>query len=209
MLCIAISFWYFQAEKRGLVMVNFFSYFLTCSNHSTLNDVVSKYPKEQGHTVHWGDIWLRICTESLELVPKSFWKICRFFIFPIVITFVRALRNITPETELNNTPPRQVWSALLGNIEWSSETGDNEICHGPRDAGTKRFVYFLCLLDVLPLLPWSFLSDHINHIRSVAGVDSVGIGASYDGINEWVRKLVKLRDLSGLKHPLGWVSEEV
>ena len=34
---------YFQAEKRGLVMVNFFSYFLTCSNHSTLNDVVSKY----------------------------------------------------------------------------------------------------------------------------------------------------------------------
>ena len=32
----------FQAEKNGLVMVNFFSYFLTCSNHSTLNDVISK-----------------------------------------------------------------------------------------------------------------------------------------------------------------------
>ncbi|XP_023321043.1 dipeptidase 1 isoform X2 [Eurytemora carolleeae] len=29
------------AERRGLVMVNFFSYFLTCSNHSTLNDVIS------------------------------------------------------------------------------------------------------------------------------------------------------------------------
>merc|ERR1719189_8801 len=29
------------AEKKGLVMVNFFSYFLTCSNHSTLNDVVN------------------------------------------------------------------------------------------------------------------------------------------------------------------------
>ena len=26
--------------------------------------------------------------------------------------------------------------------------------------------------------------DHINHIRNVAGIDSVGIGASYDGINE-------------------------
>lgn len=25
---------------------------------------------------------------------------------------------------------------------------------------------------------------HINHIRSVAGVDSVGIGAGYDGINQ-------------------------
>ena len=28
------------------------------------------------------------------------------------------------------------------------------------------------------------ISDHINHIRNVAGVDFVGIGASYDGINE-------------------------
>jgi len=31
-----------QAEKKGLVMVNFFSYFLTCANHSTLNDVVGE-----------------------------------------------------------------------------------------------------------------------------------------------------------------------
>ena len=29
-----------------------------------------------------------------------------------------------------------------------------------------------------------FVADHINHIRNVAGIDSVGIGASYDGINE-------------------------
>jgi len=64
------------AEKNGLVMVNFFSYFLTCSNHSTLNDVIS----------------------------------------------------------------------------------------------------------------------HINHIRSIAGVDSVGIGASYDGINEVP---IGLPDVSG------------
>ena len=32
----------FQAERKGLVMVNFFSYFLTCSNHSTLNDVIGE-----------------------------------------------------------------------------------------------------------------------------------------------------------------------
>nr|XP_040582175.1 uncharacterized protein LOC121130504 [Lepeophtheirus salmonis] len=29
------------AEKKGLVMVNFFSYFLTCSNHSTVKDVIA------------------------------------------------------------------------------------------------------------------------------------------------------------------------
>ena len=31
-----------------------------------------------------------------------------------------------------------------------------------------------------------FVSAHINHVREVAGIDSVGIGASYDGINAWV-----------------------
>ena len=30
----------FQAKKRGMVMVNFFSYYLTCTNHSTIHDVV-------------------------------------------------------------------------------------------------------------------------------------------------------------------------
>ena len=36
---------FFQAKKRGLVMINFFSYFLTCSNSSTINDVVGKFLK--------------------------------------------------------------------------------------------------------------------------------------------------------------------
>ena len=29
----------------------------------------------------------------------------------------------------------------------------------------------------------NFISAHINHVRDVTGVESVGIGASYDGIN--------------------------
>ena len=28
-----------------------------------------------------------------------------------------------------------------------------------------------------------FFSAHLNHIKNVAGIDHVGIGASYDGIN--------------------------
>ena len=34
-----------------------------------------------------------------------------------------------------------------------------------------------------PLTVIGFVSAHINHVREVAGIDSVGIGASYDGIN--------------------------
>jgi hypothetical protein len=41
---IAFSFIFLnlQAKKNGLVMVNFFSYFLTCSNKSSINDVVGE-----------------------------------------------------------------------------------------------------------------------------------------------------------------------
>ena len=49
-MCIAksdFSKFSFQKEKKGLVMINFFSYFLTCSNHSTVNDVIGKFNKEK------------------------------------------------------------------------------------------------------------------------------------------------------------------
>lgn len=29
----------------------------------------------------------------------------------------------------------------------------------------------------------SYFAAHINHIREVAGIDHVGIGAGYDGVN--------------------------
>jgi hypothetical protein len=34
-----------------------------------------------------------------------------------------------------------------------------------------------------------FVTAHINHVRRIAGVDSVGLGAGYDGINLWVETL--------------------
>ena len=33
------------------------------------------------------------------------------------------------------------------------------------------------------ILMFDIFSAHLNYIRKVAGVDHVGIGASYDGIN--------------------------
>ena len=35
---------------------------------------------------------------------------------------------------------------------------------------------------------------HINHIRKVAGIDSLGIGGDYDGLDKWP---VGLEDVSG------------
>ena len=42
MTCRVMCILFLKAKKKGLVMVNFFSYFITCSNHSTINDVIGK-----------------------------------------------------------------------------------------------------------------------------------------------------------------------
>ena len=50
-------------------------------------------------------------------------------------------------------------------------------------------------LTIAPLDDLTFIkavtssSDHIDHIRSVAGVDHIGIGSDYDGIHVWVQWL--------------------
>ena len=41
-----------QAAKKGLVMINFFSYFITCSNVSSLNDVIGRQA-----TILWNEKW--------------------------------------------------------------------------------------------------------------------------------------------------------
>jgi microsomal dipeptidase-like Zn-dependent dipeptidase len=43
----------------------------------------------------------------------------------------------------------------------------------------KKFETFI----VVSRVERNLISAHINHVRDVAGVESVGIGASYDGIN--------------------------
>lgn len=59
------------------------------------------------------------------------------------------------------------------------ELNTQTLCAAPSVRSTRR----------TPFLPFRINSvcfcfpAHINHIREVAGVDSVGIGAGYDGIN--------------------------
>nr|CAD7266818.1 unnamed protein product [Timema shepardi] len=54
---------------------------------------------------------------------------------------------------------------------------------------------------------------HINHIRSVAGVDHVGIGAGYDGINhtpQGLEDVSKYPDLlANLLENTSWTEEDI
>lgn len=45
------------------------------------------------------------------------------------------------------------------------------------------FHSFSFLTHLLPRVLFATRTAHINHIRDVAGIDHVGIGAGYDGVN--------------------------
>jgi len=40
----------------------------------------------------------------------------------------------------------------------------------------------------------SDVADHIDHVRKVAGVDHVGIGSDFDGIEETIQGLEDVRE---------------
>jgi membrane dipeptidase len=65
---------------------------------------------------------------------------------------------------------------------------------------------------VLPKTSIAKVADHIDHIRTVAGVKHVGIGGDYDGNTDWP---VGLEDVSGYPHLFaelirrGWSDEDL
>ena len=52
---------------------------------------------------------------------------------------------------------------------------------------TVKFCQVFCSFSLL----WPFsltFADHINHIREVAGVDHIGIGADFQGVTKYIRE---------------------
>ena len=50
---------------------------------------------------------------------------------------------------------------------------------------TVKFCQVFCSLSLLRPFSLTF-ADHINHIREVAGVDHIGIGADFNGVTKYV-----------------------
>jgi len=66
-----------QARKKGLVMVNFFSYFLTCSNESTIHNVVGEHEAKD---------FFRVLTQATCVNSESDLPFSRQIFFPRVAT---------------------------------------------------------------------------------------------------------------------------
>lgn len=64
----------------------------------------------------------------------------------------------------------------------------------------------------VPIVPLAVLADHVEHIREVAGVDHVGLGSDYDGINALPDGMEDVSGYPGLLEELarrGWRREEL
>jgi membrane dipeptidase len=87
----------------------------------------------------------------------------------VMITFVAAF--VSPEFAKASAP---VWK------EYERRTA------GLGDAVERQRIYDELVKDFKPpLVTIGQLADHFDHVRNVAGVDHIGIGADYDGNTDW------------------------
>jgi membrane dipeptidase len=77
---------------------------------------------------------------------------------------------------------------------------------------TDRAYYAQHLADKLPMAPLSALIDHFEHVIRVAGIDHVGIGTDFDGIQFLPEGLESAADLPKVTAALierGYTAEQL
>jgi membrane dipeptidase len=75
-----------------------------------------------------------------------------------------------------------------------------------------RAYYAAHLADKLPLPPLSSLIDHIDHVARVAGIDHVGLGSDFDGIQflpEVLRTAADLPEITSALFERGYSSDQL
>ena len=85
-----------------------------------------------------------------------------------------------------------------------------EATHGPGDAADRAFVEWRS--EHWPAVPLDRLVDHIDHLAKVAGVDHVGLGSDYDGVNLLPRGLGSVDRLPAITATLvarGWGEDDI
>jgi membrane dipeptidase len=99
--------------------------------------------------------------------------------------------------------------------DWALEAEATARSHGIDPKELARFDPFLVELSRTRPEPPSYLSDvvaHVEHVREVAGVDHVGLGGDYDGVQTLPEGLEDVSCYPRLLEELatrGWSSEDL
>lgn len=84
-----------------------------------------------------------------------------------------------------------IWShaAARGVRDHTRNVPDSILARLPRNGGVVMVTFVPSFISAGPTATLSQVADHIEHIRRVAGVDHVGIGGDFDGIDSVIEGL--------------------
>jgi membrane dipeptidase len=174
---------------------------------------------------------LGMMVDVSHVADKTFWDVLQTTHAPIIASHssARALapapRNLTDEqlraiatnngvVMVNFYPSfisetwRETWNAtsearnkLYAAAAARAAQENRPYVYGDQLAIDKTF-YAEHLADKLPLVPFSTLIDHFDHIAKVAGIDHIGIGTDFDGIAILPAGLTSAADLPSITRAL-------
>jgi membrane dipeptidase len=75
------------------------------------------------------------------------------------------------------TARKPEWDGAVADAKRKAKAKGREFTHADQEGIRHRF------LNTIPRPPLSMLIDHIDEIRTVAGVDHVGLGSDFDGVS--------------------------
>jgi membrane dipeptidase len=184
---------------------------------------------------------LGMMVDIAHVSDETFWDVLRTTHAPIIASHssARALtaspRNLTDEqlramatndgiVMVNFYPPfideawRTTWQAarpqrdaLLASAAAEYLQAGQPVPYAVSLAADRAF-YATALKETLPLPPMSALVDHIDHVVQVAGVDHVGIGSDFDGIQFLPEGMESAADLPSITAALlgrGYTEEQL
>ena len=120
----------------------------------------------------------------------------------------------TMHDALDASPAPVIWShaASRGLIDHARNVPDDVLRRLPANGGVVMVTFVPAFVSAAETATLADVADHVEHIRSVAGIDHVGLGGDFDGITQVVEGLEDVSTYPALLAELsrrGWGEVEL
>ncbi|MBQ8605182.1 MAG: membrane dipeptidase [Clostridia bacterium] len=108
------------------------------------------------------------------------------------------------KTDLSHLSAKSAWDAVLADLDCiATHSNCKAICNHPRnleDRTIEKLIENKSLIGLNLYRPFvgNSIANHINHILSLGGTDSLALGCDFDGCDEFSDGVLSLSDIPGL-----------